>query len=127
MNGKVIGVDVDQAGIIDGLYGAGMTVTSAMKGLYPATYDALKDVIVNGNWDNYKGVIASLGLVSGTDPEANYVQIPMGSTQWSDSFTKDDYKGLVSKMYNGSITVSNDITAEPAVTTAVVDYQGNIK
>ena len=127
VNGKVIGVDVDQAGIIDGLYGAGMTVTSAMKGLYPATYDALKDVIVNGNWDNYKGVIASLGLVSGTDPEANYVQIPMGSTQWSDSFTKDDYKGLVSKMYNGSITVSNDITAEPAVTTAVVDYQGNIK
>ena len=30
---KVIGVDVDQAGTIDGLYGEGMTVTSAMKGL----------------------------------------------------------------------------------------------
>ena len=33
VGGKVIGVDVDQAGTIDGLYGEGMTVTSAMKGL----------------------------------------------------------------------------------------------
>ena len=127
VNGKVIGVDVDQAGIIDGLYGAGMTVTSAMKGLYPATYDALKDVIVNGNWDNYKGKIANLGLVNGEDPTLNYVQIPMESTQWADAFTKDDYKALVAKMFAGEIKVSNDITAEPAVTTAVVDYQGNIK
>ena len=49
---KVIGVDVDQAGIIDGVYGEGMTVTSAMKGLYPATFDTLTAVIVNGNWAN---------------------------------------------------------------------------
>ena len=33
VGGKVIGVDVDQAPTIDGLYGEGMTVTSAMKGL----------------------------------------------------------------------------------------------
>ena len=126
VNAKVIGVDVDQAGIIDGKYGAGMTVTSAMKGLYPATYDALKDVIVNGNWDNYKGKIATLGLV-GEDPEANYVQIPMGSTQWADGFTKDNYKELVAKMFNKEITVSNDISAMPATTNATVDDQGNIK
>ncbi|MBQ3938308.1 MAG: BMP family ABC transporter substrate-binding protein [Clostridia bacterium] len=126
VNAKVIGVDVDQAGIIDGKYGAGMTVTSAMKGLYPATYDTLKDVIVNGNWDNYKGKIATLGLV-GEDPEANYVQIPMGSTQWADGFTKDNYKELVAKMFNKEITVSNDISAMPATTNATVDDQGNIK
>ncbi|MBR4635798.1 MAG: BMP family ABC transporter substrate-binding protein [Clostridia bacterium] len=126
VNAKVIGVDVDQAGIIDGKYGAGMTVTSAMKGLYPATYDTLKDVIVNGNWDNYKGKIATLGLV-GADPEANYVQIPMGSTQWADGFTKDNYKELVAKMFNKEITVSNDISAMPATTNATVDDQGNIK
>ena len=54
-----------------------MTVTSAMKGLYPATYDTLTDVIINGNWANYVGKIENLGLVSGDDPEANYVQIPM--------------------------------------------------
>ncbi len=127
VNGKVIGVDVDQAAIIDGLYGAGMTVTSAMKGLYPATYDALKDIIVNGNWDNYKGKIANLGLVNGEDPTLNYVQIPMESTQWADGFAKEDYKALVAKMFAGDIKVSNDITAAPAVKTAVVDYQGNIK
>ncbi|MBR4659651.1 MAG: BMP family ABC transporter substrate-binding protein [Clostridia bacterium] len=126
VNGKVIGVDVDQAAIIDGQYGAGMTVTSAMKGLYPATYDTLKDVIVNGNWDNYKGKIATLGLV-GEDPEANYVQIPMGSTQWADGFTQENYKELVSKMFKGEITVSNDIAAMPAVTNVTVDNQGNIK
>ena len=126
VNGKVIGVDVDQAAIIDGQYGAGMTVTSAMKGLYPTTYDTLKDVIVNGNWDNYKGKIATLGLV-GEDPEANYVQIPMGTTQWADGFTQENYKELVSKMFKGEITVSNDIAAMPAVTNVTVDDQGNIK
>ena len=126
VNGKVIGVDVDQAAIIDGQYGAGMTVTSAMKGLYPTTYDTLKDVIVNGNWDNYKGKIATLGLV-GENPEANYVQIPMGSTQWADGFTQENYKELVSKMFKGEITVSNDIAAMPAVTNVTVDDQGNIK
>ena len=30
-------------------------------------------------------------------------------------------------MFAGEITVSNDITAEPAVTAVAVDYQGNIK
>ncbi len=127
VNGKVIGVDVDQAAIIDGTYGAGMTVTSAMKGLYNTTYNTLKDVIVNGNWNDYVGKIATLGLVSGDDPEANYVQIPMNTTQWGDGFTKDDYKALVKKMFDGTIKVSNDISKEPATTAATVDYQGNIK
>ena len=127
VNGKVIGVDVDQAAIIDGAYGKGMTVTSAMKGLYNTTYNTLEDVIVNGNWDKYVGKIETLGLVSGDDPEANYVQIPMSTTQWGDGFSKDDYKALVKKMFDGTIKVSNDISKEPATTAAVVDYQGNIK
>ena len=128
VDGKVIGVDVDQAAIIDSLQNTeGMTVTSAMKGLYPTTYDTLTDVVINGNWEAYVGKIESLGLVSGDDPTLNYVQIPMESTQWSDSFTQDDYKALVSAMFNGEIVVSNDISAEPAVTTVTVDYQGNIK
>ena len=113
---KVIGVDVDQAGVIAGYAGVeGMTVTSAMKGLYPTTYDTLTDVIVNGNWDAYKGKIATLGLVSGDDPELNYVQIPMGEgTQWSDSFTQDDYKAMVKDMFDGKITVSNDVSKAPS-------------
>ncbi len=127
VNGKVIGVDVDQAATIDGLYGEGMTVTSAMKGLAPATYDTLTDVICNGNWANYVGKIETLGLVSAEDPTANYVQIPMETTQWSDSFTQADYTALAAAMFNGEITVSNDITAEPAVTAITVNYLGNIK
>ena len=132
-NAKVIGVDVDQAGVIAKYAGVdGMTVTSAMKGLYPATYDTLTDVIVNGNWDKYVGKIATLGLVSGTDPEANYVQIPMGDgTQWSDSFTQDDYKAMVKDMFDGKITVSNNTSSDVSVadfaTVITVDDQGSIK
>ena len=104
-----------------------LTVTSAMKGLYPATYDALTDIILNGKWADYVGKIETLGLVSGDDPEANYVQIPMESTQWSDSFTQEDYKALVAKMFAGEVTVSNDTTTVPAVTNTTLNVQDNIK
>lgn len=50
-------------------------------------------------------------------------------TQWSDSFTQDDYKAMVADMYNGVITVSNDIskTASDFATVITVDDQGAIK
>ena len=139
---KVIGVDVDQAGVIAN-YAAGegadeatvegykaLTVTSAMKGLYPATYDTLTDVIVNGNWANYVGKIDNLGLVSADDPTLNYVQIPMESTQWADGkFTQDDYKTLVKAMFDGTLTVSNDTkkAASDFATVIALDDQGQIK
>ena len=125
VGGKVIGVDVDQAAIIDGGYGDGMTVTSAMKGLAP-TVDHMLTEVAAGNWANYGGKIETLGLVSGDDPEANYVQIPMGSTQWADGFSQDDYKALVKDLFDGKITVSNDISAMPSTSIAVNEY-GNIK
>lgn len=128
VNGKVIGVDVDQAANIDGQYGEGLTVTSAMKGLYPTTYDTLTDVIVNGNWANYAGKISTLGLVSAEDPTLNYCQIPMESTQWGDGFTQDDYKALVASMVDGTVQVSNDTTAMPAVSAhTTVNDLGNLK
>ena len=126
---KVIGVDVDQAGVIANYAGdsdKSLTVTSAMKGLYPTTVDTLTDVIVNGNWDKYAGKVATLGLVSGDDPTVNYVQIPMESTQWSDGFTQDDYKALVKGMFDGTIKVSDDVSAMPAVTNTNVSDQGQI-
>ena len=127
-NGKLIGVDTDQKPVIDKKYGDGITVTSAMKGLYPTTIDTLKDIIDNGNWDNYKGKIANLGLVSGDDPTLNYVQIPMETTQWADGkFTQDDYKALVKDLFDKKITVSGDTSKQPAVTNVKVDYQGTIK
>ena len=125
---KVIGVDVDQAAIIDGAYGEGMTVTSAMKGLAPTVKTMLSEVIA-GNFANYGGKIDTLGLVS-ENPEDNYVQIPMGSTQFEDGkFTADDYKALVADMFAGKITVSNDTTKTAAdfATVIAVDDQGAIK
>ena len=125
---KVIGVDVDQKAIIDGGYGEGMTVTSAMKGLAPATIDTLVDVVINGNWDNYKGKIDTLGLDSGDDASLNYVQLPVASTQFEDGkFTAEDYAALVKAMFEGTIKVSNDISAEPATTNVNVEWLGNLK
>ena len=123
---KVIGVDTDQAGQIDGTYGEGLTVTSAMKGLYNTTYNTLTDIIVNGNWAKYSGKIEALGLISGDDANANYVGLPIESTQWNDGFTKDDYKALVKGMFDGTIKVSADVSAMPATTNVKVSDQGQI-
>ncbi len=120
VGGKVIGVDVDQAPTIDA-YGEGMTVTSAMKGL-AATVKTLLTKIAAGEFEG--GKVETLGLVS-ENPEDNYVQLP-ASTQWADGFQEADYQALVAALYNGEITVSNDIENAPAVEIAV-DYQGNIK
>ena len=126
VGGKVIGVDVDQKGIIDGSYGEGMTVTSAMKGLAPTVKHMLSEVVA-GNFANYGGKIETLGLVS-ANPEENYVQIPIASTQFEDGkFTQADYEALVAAMFAGDVTVSNDITAMPAVTNVTVEDFGNLK
>ena len=124
VGGKLIGVDVDQSANID-TYGEGMCVTSAMKGLAETVQHMLSEVVA-GNFANYGGKIETLGLVNGDDPTANYVQLPMETTQWGDGFTQDDYKALVKAMYDGEVTVSNDISAMPA-TTITVNFAGNIK
>ena len=125
VGGKVIGVDVDQAAIIDAAYGEGMTVTSAMKGLAPTVNDVLTAIVLEDNWAAYAGKIETLGLVS-ADPEANYVQIPMASTQFAEGFTAEDYSALVAAMFEGTITVSNDIANFP-VTEVAVEQHANIK
>ena len=119
--GKVIGVDVDQAATIDGMYGEGITVTSAMKGL-AATVDALLAKTIAGEFEG--GKVEALGLV-GEDPAANYVQLA-GSTQFADGFTEDDYKALVAAMFNGEITVSDNIDAMPETAITVNDL-GTVK
>ncbi len=123
VDGKVIGVDSDQAPVID-QSGEGLTVTSAMKGLAATVNTVLTD-IRDGKWSDYAGKIDNLGMVS-ENPEENYVQLPIGSTQWGDGFTEDDYRALVKSLYNGEIKVSNDITAMPATAVKVTDY-GSVK
>ncbi len=125
VNGKLIGVDVDQAPTIDSAYGEKMTVTSAMKGLAP-TVNLLLSEIQAGNFANYGGKYDTLGLVSGDKPEENFVQIPMGSTQFADGFTQEDYTDLVAKLFSKEIEVSGDITAMPEHAITVNDL-GAIK
>ena len=120
VNGKVIGVDVDQSGTIDGLYGDGVCVTSAMKGL-AATVDSTLTDLFAGNWSNYAGKIENLGIVSGDDPSLNYVQLPTDT--WSmETFTVDDYKALVAQLYDGTITVDNTTEKMPATEIKVTEY-----
>ena len=74
--GKVIGVDVDQSNIDPCI------ITSAMKGLYNATYEAL-DTYFTGNWDTIGGTLSSLSLTDG-----DYVGLPTDT--WSmKNFTVD--------------------------------------
>ena len=121
--GKVIGVDSDQAPIIDQTQ-EGLTVTSAMKGLSTTVNTVLTD-IKDGKWSDCAGKIDNLGMVSEI-PEENFVQLPTASTQWGDGFTEEDYKTLVKAIYNGEVKISNDISAMPATDVKVTDY-GSIK
>lgn len=95
-----------------------------MKGL-AVTVDTVLTAINDGKWNNYVGKIDNLGLVS-EDPEENFVQLPIETTQWDDGFTEDDYRDLVKKLYNGEITVSGDTTEMPKTAIKVNDY-GSIK
>ena len=124
VGGKVIGVDVDQALTIDPVYGEGMTVTSAMKGLAPTVKELLRRIVAD---EFVGGQVENLGLVS-ENSEENFVQLP-ASTQWSDNFTEDDYNALVAAIYNGEIVVNNSIDGVAAdyVTVVSVNDLGNLK
>lgn len=121
--GKVIGVDLDQSVTINE-YKDGLTVTSAMKGLQ-VTIDNVLDAILNDEWDEYVGKIENLGMES-PDPAENYVQLPEETTQWDDTFTKEDYQKLVERMYNGEYEVSSDSRTFPETEITATDY-GSIK
>ena len=121
--GKVIGVDLDQSVTINE-YKDGLTVTSAMKGLQ-VTIDNVLDAILNDEWDEYVGKIENLGMES-PDPAEHYVQLPEETTQWDDTFTKEDYQKLVERMYNGEYEVSSDSTTFPETEITATDY-GSIK
>lgn len=125
-NGKVVGVDTDQSGVIKDSYGVDdLCVTSAMKGL-AATVTATLQGVLDGKWDSdYAGKFSNLGLVSGDDPSLNYVQLPTENWQMK-NFSVDDYKALVAAMYNGDVKVSNDTENAPA-TEIKVEYFANIK
>ncbi|MBO7670818.1 MAG: BMP family ABC transporter substrate-binding protein [Oscillospiraceae bacterium] len=125
--GKVIGVDVDQSGIIDGRYGAGMTVTSAMKGLAP-TVKTMLAAVQSGSFAGMAGKVENLGLVS-ANPDDNYVLLPTATTQFGEGFSAEDYAKLVADMFDGRIKVSNDTSIAAADNAKVITVNdlGNLK
>ena len=125
-NKKLIGVDVDQKGIVDSTYGEGLIVTSAMKGL-GATVTSTLDKIKGGFWEALAGNIATLGIVSTTDPTANYAQLPIDSTEFEEGkFTLHDYYTLISDMRSDKLIISSSIDAFPATTNVTIDDKGDV-
>ena len=101
--GRIIGVDVDQAGD----FGEKLTLTSAMKSLDVSVKTQLSAIFS----DSFVGgTVAELGIVS-AEPDENYVRLAP-STQFGEGFTEADYAALVAALYNGSLTVSSDISRE---------------
>ena len=66
--------------------------------------------------------VSCLQAMASADPEANYVQLPMDSTVWTESFTQEDYKALVAAMFEGTLVVSNDTSVMPETGITVNTY-----
>ena len=112
-NGKLIGVDVDQANISE------RVVTSAKKELENSVKLALSDLLANGGkWSAaYAGVENKLGAAQ------DCVGLPTDPASWRFStFTLDQYNALYEKVKGGEYTISSAIDVQPTVTIAV-DYQ----
>lgn len=113
-NGKLIGVDVDQAKDSD------LIVTSAMKYLGHSVVTALTDLYANnGVWPD-----AVAGQTSTFGAAEDMVGLPTEEGSWRfQTFTVDEYNTIMTGIKDGSIEVSNDTNAAPATTKITVDFQ----
>ena len=103
-NGKVIGVDVDQA------YVSELIVTSAMKQLKNVTMTVL-EALNTGNWATYGAKVSNFSLAEG-----EYVGLPTAESSWRlPNFTVAEYENVKAAVKDGSIAVSNATEAMPAV------------
>ena len=123
----VIGAVSDQSKTIDKKYGEGRTITSAITDYGIILTKALSS-IENGNWADFAGRIDSYGISSAEDPDENISRLPLKSTQWTKTFSEEDYKNLLSHILNGDFLVSGDTSPEsPSGENISVVYLGNIK
>ena len=96
-NGKVIGVDVDQAN------DSPTVITSAMKGLREGTIYALEK-FYSGKWAEIADKSANLGV----NDEA--VGLPTEEASWRFSkFSVEEYETLFAKLKDGSIKVDANV------------------
>lgn len=114
-DGKVIGVDVDQASLSDRI------ITSAKKELELSVMNALDALIANDSvWpEQYAGKHSVLGAAQ------DCVGLPTAKDSWRFSkYTLEEYEADYQKIKSGEIVVSNDIENHPVVEIAV-DYQND--
>jgi len=103
-NGKVIGVDSDQGKI------SPLIITSAMKLLKDSVVSAL-DGLNNGEWANFGGKQTVYDLTMG-----DVVGLPTAEESWRlTTFTVEEYQDVKVKIADGTIVISNDIEALPAL------------
>lgn len=96
-NGKVIGVDVDQAA------DSPTVISSAMKGLREGTMWAL-DKYFSGKWADIADTSANLGV------NDNAVGLPTEEASWGfETFTVEEYNDLFAKLKSGEIVVATDV------------------
>lgn len=96
--GKVIGVDVDQSAE------SKTVITSAMKNLQKAVYDAIGTVYDK----KFEG-----GIAANLDAAVDGIQLPMETSTFK-TFSKDDYTALFKKLVDGSVKVLKDDAATAA-------------
>ena len=96
-DGKIIGVDVDQASESD------RVITSAFKGLSESVQLVLNEWN-NGEWDSkLADQLSNLGVSD------NATGIPTTESSWRfNSFTVEEYEAIKEKVANGEITISAD-------------------
>ena len=113
-NGKIIGVDVDQAYISDRI------VTSAYKKLTVGVKNLLDKLDANGG--KWPAEISGVNVLQGIKDGA--VGIPTEETSWRFStFTVDEYTKVFNAIADGTLVISDDIATQPATTNVTVDYQ----
>lgn len=113
-DGKLIGVDVDQAGESERI------VTSAYKNMADSVISALTSYYDNnGAWDEaHAGIHDTFGATQ------KAVGIPTATESWRmTNFTVEQYEAMYTKVLDGTVTISNDIAAVPATTLVTVDVQ----
>ena len=94
----------------------------------PAFLWDLSDIYASKEaWEkDYAGKMATLGIVSGNDTDKNYVGLPEGGTQWSERFTREDYRRLVKDMADGVKKVDPRFDKLPETKVKVQVREGTI-
>lgn len=113
-DGKLIGVDVDQAAESENI------ITSAMKELTNSVVMALTDLYDNGGtWpEDLAGVTSTLGAAD------DCVGLPTADSSWRmEKFTVEEYNKLFEAVKSGSVEVSNATDAAPSAENVTVDFQ----